>query len=106
LDFAFPGNSASKEHWITLDETVGTDEYTIIFATSALQSPAFLSQPALHELTPEEQKQLSDLSAQLKANVVGVEVIKTGASPFVSVKVPQNAQEGASVIFRVRIEHK
>ena len=106
LDFSFPGDSASKEHWITLDETVGTDEYTIIFTTNALTSPAFLSQPAPHELTADEQKQLSDLNEQLKANVVGVEVIKTGASPFVSVKVPQNGQDGASVIFRVRIEHK
>lgn len=106
LDFSFPADSASKENWIKLDKTVGTDEYTIIFAKYWVGYPAFLSQPALHELTPDEQKQLSDLSEQLKANVVGVEVIKTGASPFVSVKVPQNAQEGASVIFRVRIEHK
>jgi hypothetical protein len=42
---------------------------------------------------------------QAKARSVGADVVKTGASPFVSVKVPQNA-EGSPVIFTVRIEHK
>jgi hypothetical protein len=106
LDFAFPGNSDNKEHWITLDKTAGTDEFTIMFTTTWVAYPAFFSQPAPHELTPDEQKQLSDLSEQLKASAVSAEVIKTGASPFVSVKVPQNGQDGASVIFRIRIEHK
>ena len=105
LDFAFPGTSDGKEHWITLDSAAGTDEFTIIFATTPLTSPDFLYQQAGHELTPGEQKQLNDMREQFKANAVSTEVIKTSVSPSVSVKIPQNA-EGTPVIFRVRIEHK
>ena len=35
-----------------------------------------------------------------------VEVIKAGASPAVSVKIPQTEPEGSPVILKVRIEHK
>ncbi|MFS8087153.1 MAG: hypothetical protein ACMG6H_16080, partial [Acidobacteriota bacterium] len=94
------------EHWITLDKSAGVDEFTIIFAPTPLTSPGFLYQQAGHELTTDEQNQLNHLSDQSRANLLGTEVIKTGASPFVSVKVPQNAPEGASVVFKIRIEHK
>jgi serine/threonine protein kinase len=105
LDFAFPVDSDFKARWIQLDSAPGTDEFNIIFAASPLTAPDFLSQQAGHELTAGEQKQLSDMREQFKANAVSTEVIKTGASPSVSVKVPQNA-EGKPVIFTVRIEHK
>ena len=42
----------------------------------------------------------------MKPNLLGTETIKTGASPFVSVKIPQNGQNDASVVFKIRIEHK
>jgi serine/threonine-protein kinase len=105
LDFVFPVDSDLKARWIQLDSAAGTDEFNIIFATTRLTSPDFLSQQAGHELTPGEQKQLNDMREQFKANAVSTEVIKTSASPSVSVKIPQNA-EGTPVIFRVRIEHK
>jgi serine/threonine protein kinase len=106
LDFTFPGSSDGKDHWITLDKNAGSDEFTIIFASTPLTSPDFLYRQAGHELTADEQNQLNHLGEQFKANLLGTEVIKTGASPFVSVKVPQNAPEGASVVFKIRIEHK
>lgn len=105
LDFSFPTDSKSKEHWITLDEKPGTDEFTLIFSPTPLRSPEFLDGPAGHELTQDEQKQLDDIRTQFKANSVSTEVIKTGSSPSVSVKVPQTAGEGTPVIFKVRIEH-
>jgi len=105
LDFAYPVDSDGKARWIQLDSAAGTDEFNIVFASTPLTSPAFLSQQAGHELTAGEQKQLSDMREQFKANAVRTEVIKTAASPSVSVKVPQNA-EGKPVIFTVRIEHK
>lgn len=103
VDFSFPADTSAG--WITLDKTPGTEEFTIIFSTTALASPDFLSSAALHELTTEEQKQLADLRTQFKANSVGTEIIKTGASPAVAVKVPQTGEEGAPVMFMVRIEH-
>ena len=104
-DFAFPADTGKDENWITLDQAAGTDEFTIIFSAKPMSAPEFLNSPALHELTQDEQKQLGTVREQAKANSVGAEVIKTGASPFVSVKVPQNA-EGTPVIFMVRVEHK
>jgi eukaryotic-like serine/threonine-protein kinase len=106
IDFSFPADLGKNESWLSLDKTPGVDEYTIVFSTTQLAEPAFLSGPALLPLTQEDQQQLESLSGRLKANLLGVEVVKTGASPFVSVKTPQNAPDGASVVFKVRIEHK
>jgi len=104
-DFAFPAETSKSTNWLNLDKTAGTDEFTIIFSTKPVSELDFLNSPALHELTQDEQKQLDTLREQSKANSIGAEVIKTGASPFVSVKVPQNAG-GTPVIFMVRVEHK
>jgi hypothetical protein len=105
LDFVFPAETKKDTNWLKLDENAGTDEFTIIFSAKPLESPAFLNSPALNELTSDEKKQLDLLRQQARANSVAGEVVKTGASPFVSVKVPQNA-EGSPVIFTVRLEHK
>jgi len=96
----------NPDTFITLDQTTGTDEFTIIFSTRQLSELGFLFAGAGHVLTQDEQKQFNDFVAQSKANLLGAEVIKTGASPFVSVKVPQNAEGNASVVFKIRIEHK
>ncbi|MDX6528622.1 MAG: eukaryotic-like serine/threonine-protein kinase [Blastocatellia bacterium] len=104
-DFAFPAETNTSTSWLNLDQTAGTDEFTLIYSTSLLPEPAFLNQPAGHELTQDEQRQLETLRQQNKANSAAAEVVRTGASPFVSVKVPQNA-EGSPVIFMVRLEHK
>ncbi|HSQ23711.1 MAG TPA: protein kinase [Pyrinomonadaceae bacterium] len=105
-DFSFPTDSSKAESWLNLDKNPGTDEFMMIFSTAQLTSPAFLNEAALHELTESEQKALADLVNQSKANLLGTEVIKTGSSPFVSVKVPQTAAEGAPVVFKIRIDHQ
>jgi serine/threonine protein kinase len=105
-DFAFPGDTGKTENWLNLDESPGTDEFTVIFSSVALAHPDFLGSPALHELTVDEQKQLNDFLSQAKPNLLGTETVKTGASPFVSVKIPQNARDDASVVFKIWIEHK
>ena len=104
-NFAFPGESGKNTNWLTLDKTAGTDEFTIVFSTKPLSELGFLNGPALHQLTQDEQKQLDSFRERSKANSASAEVIKTGATPFVSVKVPQNA-EGIPVIFLVHVEHK
>jgi serine/threonine protein kinase len=105
LDFAFPAETNKSTNWLNLDKTAGTDEFTMIFSAKPLDKPDFLNSSAGHELTQDEQRQLDALREHSKLNPVGVEVVKTGASPFVSVKIPQNA-EGTPVIFMVRLEHK
>jgi hypothetical protein len=106
LDFAFPADRGNTANFITLNKTPGTDEFTVVFSSNRIAAPAFFAGPSEHQLTAEEQKQWNDFRAQFKANAVGTEVIKTGAAPFVSVKVRQTADEAAPVIFQVKIEHK
>ena len=101
VDFSFP-----RELWIELDKNPGTDEFTIVFAARAITTPGFFAGAAGHPLSSDELKQWDDFRAQFKANAVVTEVIKTGASPAVSVKIPQTDPEGSPVIFKVRIEHK
>ncbi len=105
-DFIFPRDTGKANNWMNLDTKPGSDEFTVIFSGRQLNSPDFLNAAALHELNADQQKQLSDFLAQAKANLLGTEVIKTGASPFVSVKVPQTASEGAPIAFKIKIDHK
>jgi hypothetical protein len=60
-DFAFPADTGKDENWLTLDQSAGTDEFTIIFSTKPMSAPEFLNTPALHELTQDEQKQLASV---------------------------------------------
>lgn len=105
-DFSFPADTSSVENWLNLDKTAGTDEFTVVFSSVKLTAPAFLNDSALHELTEAEQKEFADLVNKWRANLLGTEVINTGASPFVSVKVPQTAGEGAPIVFKIKIDHK
>jgi len=98
-DFTFPSDSILKANFIRLDETPGTDEFTFVFSPSPISAPAFFAGPSQHPLTSEELKHWDSFLAQAKANAATIEVIKTGASPFVSVKVPQTASEGEPVVF-------
>jgi serine/threonine protein kinase len=106
LDFAFPADTSSKANFITLDEKPGSDEFTLVFSLIPITTPAFFAGPSEHQLTADEVVQWQGFQEQAKANAATTEVIKSGASPQVAVKVPQNGPENASVIFRVRIEHK
>lgn len=106
LDFAFPADNNKNANFITLDRSHGTDEFTLVFSTNPIVTPAFFTGPSEHQLTADEQKQWADFRNQFKANAAGNEVVKTSASPFVSVKVPQAQTEGRPVVFDIRIEHK
>lgn len=105
-DFTFPADTAKTENWFNLDQSAGADEFTVFFSTKPLAAPSFFTEAALHELTIQEQAALETVIAECKPNLLGTEVVNAGASPFVSVKVPQTAREGAPVVFKVRIEHK
>ena len=109
VDFSFP--SGTKK-WITLDKTAGAETYTVIFSGQPLSTPAFMTGPSVHPLSPEEQSEFDGFRARYKGNTAATDTIAadvmsaSGAKPFVSVKVPQTMQEGAPVIFDIRIEHK
>src|ERR1051326_1893279 len=104
--FTFPQDTGKAVNWLNLDKSAGSDEFTVIFSGQQLTTPEFLGAASLRALNQDEQRQLSDFLTRAKANLLGTEVIKTGASPFVSVKVPQTAPEGAPVVFQVKIDHQ
>jgi serine/threonine-protein kinase len=106
VDFTFPADTNNKANFITLDQTAGTDEFTFVFSREPITAPAFFAGTSNRLLSPDELREWNDFQAQTKANAATIEVIKTGASPQTAVKMPQNAPENASVVFRVRIEHK
>ena len=104
LDFAFP--AVESETWITFSPTAGNEDFIFVFSPTAITNPQFFTGASERELTPEEEGLLTYFLNQQKANDVETELIKTAAFPMVAVKVPQNRPENASVIFRVRIQHK
>ena len=106
LDFSFPADTGREENFLRLNSTPGTDEFTFVFSPVPITNPAFFAGPSEHHLTPDELKAWADFQAQSRANASTTEVIKAGVKPKVAVKMPQNAPENASVIFRVRIQHK
>src|SRR5215471_7932593 len=105
-DFVFPMDTRANENWLNLDKSAGTDEFTIIFSGTRLTAPAFLDQAALHKLSKSEQADLTRAISDFQPNLAGTESVKNGHEPFVSVKVPQSATDGAPVVFKIRISHK
>jgi serine/threonine protein kinase len=106
VDFAFPADTNNKANFITLDQNAGTEEFTFVFSPQPLTTPAFFAGPSEHLLASEELREWNDFQARAKAHAATIEVIKAGPSPQAAVKVPQNETDKASVVFRVRIEHK
>jgi serine/threonine-protein kinase len=99
-DFSFPSAGAMK-----LDPHPGADEFTFIFSTKPLTSPAFLMGDIMHELTPAEVSELEEFRSQFKSDAPTVAAAGDGAEKRVVVNVPATAQ-GRPLIFDVRINHK
>src|SRR5215831_3772316 len=102
-DFIFPADTGKNENWLNLDKNAGTDEFTVIFSGTPLSSPAFFQADALRQLSDSEQAELNQAMAGFKSNLAGIEVMKNAPAPFVSIKVPQSAAEGAPVVFKIKI---
>ena len=104
-DFSFP---SGLEHWLELDKKPGTENYTIVFSTERLGTPAFLTQQATGKpLTDTEQTELRDFLTQHQTSTPVTELNdKDAAVPYIALKVPAAKEPGTPVIFEVRIQHK
>jgi serine/threonine protein kinase len=104
-DFSFP---SGFDHWLELDKKPGIENYTIIFSTERLSTPAFLTQQATGKpLADTERTELRDFLAQQQTNTPVTELNdKDSAAPYVALKVPAARQPATPVIFQVSIEHK
>ena len=106
VDFTFPADTNNKANFITLDQAAGTDEFTFVFSREPIESPPFFAGTSNRLLTPDELREWDDFQKQANTNKATIEVVEGGESPQAAVKVPQNAPDNASVVFRVRIEHR
>ncbi|CAN5682794.1 hypothetical protein BH18ACI4_BH18ACI4_19060 [soil metagenome] len=105
VDFSFP---SGLEHWLKLDKKAGTEDYTIIFSSTPLNDPKFLSAEATGEpLTREEQMELTSFVAKYKTNLPeSVLNDKNANEPFMELRVPKSGPSGNPVVFDIRIQHK
>jgi serine/threonine-protein kinase len=103
-DFSFPSGIT---RWLELDKKPGTENYTIIFSTTPLLSPAFLNEEATGEpLSQAQQAEFAEFLSKNKAIVPETEEDdKNSAEPFMQIKVPQSGSAGNPIIFPIRIQH-
>lgn len=100
-DFSFP-----KGNTLTLDKNPGTDIFTVIFAKTALPSPAFLNEAATGKpLSASQQAELKSFVAKYAAKPPVAELDESNPrAPLVRVKVPAE-QTSNPIVFDIRIQH-
>ena len=102
-DFSFPSGQGNN---ITLDQKPGTDVFTIVFAKTALSSPAFLNEPVIGKaLSAAQQAELKSFAAKYAEKPTVTELDESNPrAPSVRVKVPAD-QTNNPVVFEIRIQH-
>jgi len=102
-DFSFPRGTGND---VTLDKSPGTDVFTIIFAKSALSSPAFLNERVTGKpLSAGEQAELKSFVGQHSEKPPVTELDESNPrAPLVRVKVPAEAASNP-IVFDIRIQH-
>jgi len=102
VEFTFPSGSGNN---LTLDKSPGTDNFTIIFATTPLSSPSFLNEPVTGE--PLSAAQQADLKAFVSRyqKAPSSEIDESNPrAPSVRVKATAD-QPGNPIVFDIRIQH-
>lgn len=104
-DFSFPYGAGAV---LQLDKNPGTEEYTVIYSTTPLLTPAFLAEKAEHDLTPDEVGELEKLRADAQTGATSAHVQDTNGTQqtAVAVNIPGTDKMSRPVIFDIRIEHK
>ena len=102
-DFSFPSGQGNN---VTLDKNPGTDVFTIVFAKSALASPAFLNEPVTgNALSAAQQAELKSFAAKYAEKPPVTELDESNPrAPLVRVKVPAD-QMNNPIVFEIRIQH-
>jgi hypothetical protein len=102
-DYSFPKGEGNN---LTLDKNPGTDVFTIIFAKTALPSPAFLNEAVTGEpLSTGQQAELKSFVAKYGEKPPAAELDESNPrAPLVRVKVPAE-QTSNPIVFDIRIQH-
>jgi hypothetical protein len=102
-DFSFPDGA---DNWITLDKTTGTEDYTVIFSPTPIDSISVLDEQAGGVLTESEQKEFKAFVEKHSDNRPVSETLSDSSGHYVSVKVPGKTASSDPVIFEIRLKHK
>jgi serine/threonine protein kinase len=102
-DFSFP---RGQENNVTLDKKPGTDVFTIVFAKTALPSPAFLNEPVTgNPLSAAQQAELKSFVKKYAEKPPVTELDESNPrAPSVRVKIPAD-QTNNPIVFEIRIQH-
>ncbi|HEX6046485.1 MAG TPA: protein kinase [Pyrinomonadaceae bacterium] len=102
-EFSFPKGEGND---LTLDTKPGTDNFIVIFAKTALQSPSFMNDPVTGKpLTAPQQAELKAFVAKYQEKAPLTELDESNPdAPSVRVKVPPD-QTGNPIVFDIRIQH-
>ena len=102
-DYSFPSGVGNN---LTLDKNPGTDVFTIIFAKTALPSPAFLNEPVTGKpLSAAQQAELKSLITKYSEKLPAPELDDSNpGAPLVRVKMPAE-QTSNPIVFHIRIQH-
>ena len=109
VDVSFPTGKVAEgdERWLRLDKSPGAETYTLIFSSTRLDSPRFLTEAETgHELTPVERQELTSFLEKYKKLSAADYNNSDPAAPYVAVKMPMSAGAGNPLILDIRIEHK
>ena len=103
VEFTFPSGADNS---LTLDKNPGTDNFTVIFAKTPLQSPEFLNVPVTGEpLSASQQADLKAFVAKYQEQRPVTEPDESNArEPFIKVKASPN-QTSDPIVFDIRIQH-
>jgi serine/threonine-protein kinase len=102
-DFTFPRGAGNN---LTLDKNPGTDVFTIIFAKTALPSPAFLNEPVTGKpLSAAQQAEFKSFVGKYTEKKPATELDDSNPrAQQVRVKVPAE-QTSNPIVFDIRIQH-
>ncbi len=101
IEYSFPDGGV----FITLDNKVGLEKYTVIFSSTKLESPDFFSKEAGRVLSDGERLVFSNFVADLNANPTKMSVTGTDTKePYVSVRA--SVEKEKPLIFVMLVDHK
>jgi serine/threonine protein kinase len=107
ISFPTGNQSDGEERWLSLDKKPGTENYTLIFSPTRLDSPSFLNraEPG-HSLTAAEQQEFSSFVSRYSGSSVNDYNNLDRAAPFVLVKAPASPSTTKPLVLDIRIEHR
>jgi len=103
-DYVFPPESCKSG--LKLGSIGTRTAFKVILSSAPITTPAFLTLPAPHELTPDEQRELYTFSEQVKMSAATLTSTTENDQRSVIVRTPKAGGDGQPVGFEIRLAAK